>query len=237
MTMHIYAINALREYVRFYDAQGWKDRPETNKVIEYLNKKSDVKSIKVGSYTLTKEEIMSQANIDYRSFVQSRHSIRDFDYDKLKEKEVKQAIETAILSPSACNRQMCKVYFIKNNSIKNKIIEMAQGFGGFKKETINILLITFDINANYFIGERNQGWFNAGLFSTNLINALHSKGIGSCFCQFGNKSEEEDEIKRIVGIPQNERIAVILSIGHYKQANKILYSPRKNIKELYTCVE
>lgn len=96
-----------------------------------------------------------------------------------------------------------------------------------------MLVVAFVVNANYFIGERNQGWLNAGLFSMNLVNALHSQGIGSCFCQFGNSTKQEEQLKKLLGIPASERIAVILSAGYYCDKSIIPYSPRKKIGDVY----
>ena len=121
----------------------------------------------------------------------------------------------ALKSPTACNRQMVKIYYVKSKEKKDYILKIGQGFSGFKYDGINIFVITFDINANYFVGERNQGWFNAGLVSMNFVNALHSLGIGSCFVQFGNTNKEEEKVKKILNIPSNERIAVLLSAGYY----------------------
>ena len=128
---------------------------------------------------------------------------------------------------------MIKVYYISDPAKSKKLISVAQGFGGFEKETINSLVVTFDVNANYFIGERNQGWFNAGLFSMNLVNALHSQGIGSCFCQFGNSTKQEEQLKKLLDIPASERIAVILSAGYYCDKSIIPYSPRKKLEDVY----
>ena len=41
------------------------------------------------------------------------------------------------------------------------------------------------------VGERNQGYFNAELFATNLVNAFHSLGIGTGFIHFCNSINEE----------------------------------------------
>ena len=229
----INAINVLRGYVKFYESKDWCNTEEYDRVTSFLEKYKDIQEMNVGSFILKKKNFEKYANIDYAKFLSSRHSVREFSTRKLNEKDLKKAIETAILSPSACNRQMCKVYYIADQKKAQTVISVAQGFGGFEKDTINALIITFDVNANYFIGERNQGWFNAGLFSMNLVNALHSQGIGSCFCQFGNSTKDEEMLKKLLNIPSSERIAVIISAGYYCDECIIPYSPRKQISDIY----
>lgn len=227
------AVNVLRGYVAFYEQKKWTDTEEYVDVKSFIEKYKNIEKMDVGSFVLHKTDFEKDSKVDYTKFLASRHSVREFSTKKLDEKDLKKAVETAILSPSARNRQMVKVYNVTDATKAKKLISIAQGFGGFEKETINPLVITFDVNANYFIGERNQGWFNAGLFSMNLVNALHSQGIGSCFCQFGNTVKQEEEVKRLLDIPANERIAVIISCGYYVDESIIPYSPRKKIGDIY----
>ena len=226
------AVNVLRGYARFYENEKWVDADEYKNVVGFLNKYKDIKKMDVGSFKLYKEDFEKDSKIDYKKFLASRRSVREYLKKPLLERDVKKAVEIAILSPSACNRQMCKVYYVKDKEKADKLIALAQGFGGFEKETINLLVVTFDVSANYMVGERNQGWLNAGLFSMNLVNALHSMGIGSCFCQFGNSVKDEETVKRILDISPSERVAVFISAGYYCDEMLIPYSPRKEVSDV-----
>ena len=228
----INAVNVLRSYVDFYDEKEWRDENILD-VKQFLKDFAKIRKMNVGSFVLKRKDFENDASINYRRFLASRHSVREFQNKRLEKADVKNAIEAAILSPSACNRQMIKIYQVTDKPVAEKVISIAQGFGGFEKDTINLFIVTFDVNANYFIGERNQGWFNAGLFSMNFVNALHSQGIGSCFCQFGNKTSEEEQIKSLIGIPNNERIAVLISAGYYCDECRVPYSPRKSIEDVF----
>ena len=114
-----------------------------------------------------------------------------------------------------------KQYIINNINKKN----------GVNFNSANIFIITFDINGLYGSGGRNQGYFNAGLFSMNLINSFHSIGIGSCFIQYDNNFEEEEKLKKFNKIPSNERIAVIILSGYYKKKSIFTISQRKNLSD------
>lgn len=227
------SINCLYKYKEIYEKYKWTDRSEYIIVKEFLKNKNDYNYLKVGAYDLARNDIMKDANIDYLNFLKSRHSIRNFSDKKLLLNDINKAVEMAILSPSACNRQMVKCYYIGNEENKKIITKYAQGLSLFNLSGINYFIITFDVNSNYFIGERNQGWFNAGLFSMNFINALHSLGIGSCCIQFGNSFNQEKKIKSILKIPSNERIAIIIAAGYYDTISKVTYSSRKNIDNIF----
>ncbi len=233
----IVGVNSLREYAKVYETQKWTKRNEYKLVKDFINRYNSVEIVDFGKLLVDKKELSKDYKIDYGNFLKSRHSLRSFDNKELSDKDVIKAIDMAILSPSACNRQMCKIYQVKNKELVNFVVKNGQGFGGFNSNSINIFVVTFDVNANYFIGERNQGWFNAGLISMNFINALHSLGIGSCFVQFGNTTKEEELFKKKLNIPSNERIAVLIGCGYYKNSNVFTLSPRKNIKDIYKIVE
>ena len=226
------SINVLRAYARFYEGKGWDDADEYKKVVEFLEAYKDVKKMDVGGRRLCKKDFEKDSRIDFKKFLASRHSVREYLKRPLSEKDIKKAVEIAILSPSACNRQMCKVYYVKNRKKADRLISLAQGFGGFERETINLLVVTFDVSANYMVGERNQGWLNAGLFSMNLVNALHSIGIGSCFCQFGNSAKDEEKVKEILGTSASERVAIFIAAGYYCDEMLIPYSPRKGVSDI-----
>lgn len=67
-----------------------------------------------------------------------------------------------------------------------------------------------------------------------MVNAFHSLGIGTCYIQFSNSVKEEEQLKKMNGIPSNERIAVILFAGYYDEKSIFTISPRKSFKEYFT---
>ena len=227
------ANSCLYEYLKFYEANDWCNREEYNMVKDFMNMQREYDYIKVGGHDIYYDEFALDSKIDYGKFLDSRHSVRNFSDKPLSCDDIKKAIDMAIKTPSACNRQMCKVYYIKNEINKKFIEKYAQGLSNFDLDNVNYFVVTFDVNSNYFIGERNQGWFNAGLFSMNFVNALHSLGIGSCFIQFGNSFKEEMLLKEKLSLGEGERIAVILTAGYYAATSKIPYSTRKSIDDIY----
>ena len=226
------AYSSLKEYSRFYEEKNWIDREEYKLVKDFITNKK-INEIPVGAFNYKKEQFIEDALIDYNKFLSTRRSVRNFSNQKLKKEHIKKAVEMAIKTPTACNRQMCKIYYISRNENKKIIEKYAQGLGLFDLTNANYFVITFDISANYFIGERNQGWFNSGLVTMNFVNALHSLGIGSCCIQFGNNFKQETEVKKLLQIPSTERIAVIITAGYYDEISKIPYSTRKPIEEIY----
>ena len=229
---YINGVNSLREYKKIYEEHNWIDKDEYKKVTNFLKDHEDVEKQKAGAYILTKKELENDYKIDYLKFVKSRHSLRNYKNETIKIEDVKAAVEMAKYSASACNRQYIKLHFYPSGKMRDNVIHYALGKGGLYLEGVNTFVITFDVNGLVTVGERNQGYFNAGLYSTNLVNAFHSLGIGTCFIQFANSVKEEEELKKKNDIPEYERIAVILFAGYYDEKSIFAVSPRKDVKEL-----
>ena len=176
-------------------------------------------------------------NIDYEKFIKSRHSTRNYKNMPLKIEDIKKAINMAKYSASECNRQYIKLHYYPKGKMKRNVINYSLGKGGLYLKGVNTFIITFDTNGLADKGERNQRYFNAGLFSTNFVNALHSLGIGTCFIQFANSVSDEEKLKNLNGIPSNEKIAVILYAGYYDEKSIFCVSPRKDFKEYFTIHE
>ena len=228
----INGINSLREYKKIYEEHNWINKDEYKKVDEFLKNYSKVENQKAGAYILTKKELQKDYEIDYLKFVKSRHSTRNYKNEPIKLDDVKAAVEMAKYSASACNRQYIKLHFYPSGKMRDNVIHYALGKGGLYLDGVNTFIVTFDVNGLSGIGERNQRYFNAGLYSTNLVNAFHSLGIGTCFIQFANSVKDEDDLKRKNEIPEYERIAVILFAGYYDEKSIFAVSPRKNVSEL-----
>ena len=71
----------------------------------------------------------------------------------LDEKDIKKAIEIASKSPTACNRQMCNIYYAKSKKSSEVVKKYAQSLGLFNFKGINYFVITYDVSSCLFVGE------------------------------------------------------------------------------------
>ena len=219
---------------RFYEKMHWAGRQEYEKAKGAIANREE--HSKAGATIIKKSDILAHGKIDYLDFVKSRHSVRAFLKRKIAKEDIEKAIEATRFTPSACNRQMCKIYHINDSRARDKVMLFPKGFTQFRSDTVTFFVVTYDVAALCDRRECQQGMFNAGLFSMNFVNALHSLGIGSCFLQFSNDLSEEKELKAVIGAHDSERIAVIIAAGYYPETTKIPISSRKPLDEIYTIV-
>ena len=226
-----FGIGILTSYAHFYEEHGWIESDNYKTVKEFLSARKTA-APKVGAMTLERSKFIKDAKIDYDKFLSSRHSIRRFENKKLTSTDIKKAMQMVSKTPTACNRQMVKAYFIRNDKVKKKIVPYSKGMTNFDNDSANMIVVTYDATA-FRWHEMHQGFFNAGLFSMNLVNALHSLGIGSCMLEYFAETKEEAEEKAIIGIPENEKIAVVIAAGYYPEKTVVPCSHRKSVSDLY----
>ena len=161
----------------------------------------------------------------------TRHSIRDFLDLEIPDAVLLKAIELALRCPSACNRQPFHIYVIDNKT-KDKIGN-SEGYNGNK-----YLYITGDIRA-FTIGEMNDWIVTPSIFAGYLTLALHLYGIGACVIRKDLVCDTQfnNEVKKVCGIPKEERLILELAIGYYKKENIVPYSNRHNANEITSFIK
>ena len=74
-----------------------------------------------------KEEAISLDKKEFIKVVESRRSVRIYDQTKVKESDMMQCLELALLSPNSSNLQPWEFYWVKDPNKKNKLIDYCLG--------------------------------------------------------------------------------------------------------------
>lgn len=162
----------------------------------------------------------------------TRHSIRDYGREKIEDKRVFEAIEIATKSPSACNRQPWKVYYVKSKDIIENILDIQGGFTGHGKNIQGLLLITSD--NSYYGGphERNQNFVDGGIFVASLIYALTANQIATCPLHADLHGEQLGKIKSKLSIKKGEDLISFIAFGSFPESGKYANSPRDSYSDI-----
>ncbi|WP_295093492.1 nitroreductase family protein [Ruminococcus sp.] len=223
----------LKAWIDFYNDHNWQSEKMYNEVSDFL--KINNCDVKIVSGTKAYTPIYSEdASNVYDKYFLNRHSVRDYQDRKLNIDDIRFALKCFIDTPTACNRQMCHIYYIKNPELSNLLKKVVVGIPGINKKTVQFFVITYDLSSFAYSGERQQGMFNAGLCTMSFINGLHAKGIGSCCLQWSNKSNQDCMVRRSLGLRDSERIGVVVGAGYYLEKNVIPCSARKSTDDFFT---
>lgn len=169
---------------------------------------------------------------DFSGFSNSRKSIREYTGESVPIALIEQAITLALNTPSVCNRQASKVYFLND---KNKVLDVLKiqgGLAGYTDNVTQLLILTVDRNYFYTIGERNQLYIDGGMFLMNLLYALHFHKIANCPIHWGKTVQEEKALEGVLTIPESEKIICMIPIGIAKEKFKVTLSQRRDLVEV-----
>lgn len=228
-----HSLGVLSEYLTFHEEKSFSIdillKEKIHKLQEHCAIQTETKQLKLTSHTFFKDKYEG-----FEEFCQSRHTVRNYSNKDIPREVFDSCVSTAQKTPSACNRQPNRVYVIKNNKLKEKVLALQNGNRGFGSSANALVIFTSDISCFRFQIERNDLYLNSGLYIMSFIYALHSNKIGSCALNWSVIPSIDRKLRRLLNIPANETITLLLSCGYLPEELKIASSPRKGNHEILT---
>lgn len=166
------------------------------------------------------------------TFITSRHSVRNFAPEKLDHALVEEAVRLASYAPSVCNRQSWRVYYYDDPVDIAHILEIHAGSLGFQKQVPALFIVTYDIRAFEDSLERNQGWIDGGLFSMNLLLALHGLGLGAVALNWSRRNYSTVELRKRADLPEHNNVVMMVAAGHLGPDYRVARSARRPVSEI-----
>lgn len=229
--IYLGALSSLRAYAECVFAGGLdKELEIVPRVDDFLKSRGDVASSLKTPITITRKKIFETISYDdFFALCEVRRSFRDFDLRGVPEEGIRKAVELAQLSPSACNRQPCKVYVVSNEESRRTLLSYQNGNAGFGHLAPAVLVVTSD--AGHFFGaiERYQPYVDGGLFSMSLLYGLQVQGMVSCCLNWCVTPSTDAIVHKILNIPECEKIVMLILVGYPVEETAVPKSQRKDI--------
>lgn len=227
-----YPLSTIKNYISYTESRG-TEIPELKEKYNELEERTGLGDIAThaGIALTTKADIQSKCNLDFESLLYSRHSIRYFSDEEVPQESIVKALELAQRTPSACNRQGWKTHVYKGTQSVD-LVKWQGGSHGFEEECRNTILVTANLKA-FLWHETHQAYIDGGLYAMNLINALHSLGLGCIPLSCGFEYPKLYQLKNF-NIPENEVPIVIIAFGNLQDKFNVAVSTRKSIEQTNT---
>ncbi|PMG75199.1 hypothetical protein BCU83_17875 [Vibrio breoganii] len=163
----------------------------------------------------------------------SRKSVRRFSSQAVEKLQLESAVKLALQSPSACNRQPWFVTHLSKKIDVVKALEIQKGNISLAENVNELLVIWMDVSRALSAEERGQHFFDGGLFSMNLANALHVRGIASCFLNWAKTRKDDNDLREYLGISENFKPVTFIAIGYPQEDSVVCRSARKSLVNSY----
>ena len=168
--------------------------------------------------------------MDFNELVLKRESIRMYTGQIIDRELIRRCLEAARLAPSACNSQPWKFIVVDDKELTEKV---TINLGLNKKSNCRnyIVIASERRNIQSKIGEiikkKDFTSMDVAIAAEHIALQAADLGIGSCLIGWFN----EKELKKILGIPKNREIQLVISMGYYGNKEPRA-KKRKSLQEL-----
>ncbi len=159
--------------------------------------------------------------------IRKRKSVRKYKSDPIPEDVLLRVLEAARLAPSAKNLQPWKFIIIKDEKIKEQLVEACLNQRFIAEAPIVIAACGFPDNCYTKQGRYMKSWsIDVAIALEHLILQAAEEGLGTCWIG----AFEEREVKKILGVPENVRVVGLTPLGYPAQEPKD--RGRKKLEEI-----
>ena len=176
--------------------------------------------------------------MNFTEIAENRQSCRSYNPDRAVEQEKLDSIlESARLSPSACNGQPYHITVCKGDASK-KVARATQGMGmnKFATDAPVMLVISekpYVKTAALGAKVKNNDYrsIDIGILSAYITAEATAQGLGTCILGW----LDDAEIRKICGL--DGAVRLVITLGYAKDDDKLRAKKRKDIHELVSVVE
>lgn len=222
--------DTLREYLEFH-ANDLKILPNDflNSIKNFIEEKPA--QAKGGLKYLRKSDMVTFGGDMFEDFQKCRHSVRDFSNVPVENSDVMKALSISQNTPSVCNRQGWFVHYYSDKSKIKELLSFQNGNAGFTEGIDKLLIVTGSVKA-FTRYEHNQLFIDGGLYSMNLMLALHAVGLGSCPLNTCMPWLMAKRMKKVANIAQHERVIMMIAVGNLLDEFSVAQSEKYPIEKV-----
>ncbi len=147
--------------------------------------------------------------MDLDSVMENRHSVRSFTTMAPPDRDIERLVFAAQLAPTAGNLNARRIFTFKGGKISGALHQE------WAAQAPYLIIFCADLDAIEKFGERGRDLYciqDASIAATYSMLKATDLGLGSCWIG----SFDEEEIKKVAGLPEHLRPVTILAVGYEK---------------------
>jgi len=176
--------------------------------------------------------------MNFTEIAEARQSCRSYDANRLVENEkIERILQSARLSPSACNSQPYRITVCKGEAAK-RVSKAVQGMGMNKFASDAPVMMVISENAyspTAALGAKIKAndfrSVDIGILAAYITAEATAQGLSTCILGW----LDDNEIRKICGTSGATRL--VITLGYAREDDKLRAKKRKNIEELVSIIE
>ena len=153
--------------------------------------------------------------------IRSRITVRNFKADPVPDRVISKMLRAARWAPSARNRQPWHFVVVRNGTDLTELGRIAST-GSFISEAPLAIAVAME-NAN-------RPELDAGRAIQQMELAAWSEGVGGCVA--GTRGEENQQVKEMLGIPNDFELVTVMAFGYPTDEVKAGGKRRKPLSQI-----
>lgn len=171
--------------------------------------------------------------MEFQELILQRQSDRKYNSKPVEKEKILKCIESARLSPSACNAQPWTFVVVddekKKLEVENAIATL--GMNGFALQAPVVVAIVLEKpNLSSKIGsvikDKEYTLMDIGIATNQFCLQASEIGLGTCIIGWFN----EKKVKKILNVPKNKRVPVLILLGYSE--SQLRQKIRKPIQDM-----
>jgi len=163
-----------------------------------------------------------------------RRSVRWFEDRPVPRNCVDRALEVALQSPSACNRQPFVFHIFDDPELVRKVSVIPMGTKGYAQNIPAIAVLVGRQRAYFNERDRHLIYIDGALAAMSFMYGLEVQGIASCPINWPEISDRETRMARLLGLATDERPVMLIAFGYPDPEGTVAFSQKKPLAEART---
>ncbi len=138
--------------------------------------------------------------------IRIRRSLRSYTGEPLEDWQVDNLIKAFMYAPSAMNWRPCHLIVVRDRKTLQKLAEATPWAKMLERAGAGFVIVGDE--------KKSQWWIeDCSIASEHIWLEAADMGLGACWVQVRGVEGAEDNIRRIVGIPEDMRVLSMMAVG------------------------
>jgi nitroreductase len=168
----------------------------------------------------------------FRRLATERRAVRWFKPDPVDRRLVEEAMEVALLSPSACNRQPFQFMAFDDPASVRAVASIPAGTKGFVQTIPLVVAVVGELDA--FAGEtdRHLIYIDGALTAMSFMYALETLGLSSCPLNWPASARHDRRFQALTGVGDHQRVVMLIAVGHQDESRLVARSRKRPVDQI-----
>lgn len=166
---------------------------------------------------------------DLMALAMQRRSVRWFSPEPVPRDLIDKALLVARQGPTACNRLPYEFRVFDDPEMVRKVAAIPFGSAGYAHQIPTVAVVVGRLNHYFSPRDRHVIYVDGALAAMGFMLALETLGLSSSVINWPDFEPLESKMQKTLGLDYDERVIMLIAIGHADPDGLIPFSEKKSL--------